>query len=89
MKRTALVMMLCLFCCAAILPAQTVTQAAGEKEGERMVGQLVEVRSIVQAVDLETREVTLKDEEGEVFTVVADEQATFISKPKPVIPSAD
>ncbi len=75
MKRTALVIMLCLFCCAAILPAQTVTQAAGEKEGERMVGQLVEVRSIVQAVDLETREVTLKDEEGEVFTVVADERA--------------
>jgi Cu/Ag efflux protein CusF len=75
MKRTALVIMLCLFCTAALLPAQTVTQAAGEKEGERMVGQLVEVNAIVQGIDLETREVTLKSDEGDVFTIVADEQA--------------
>lgn len=75
MKRTVLLTMLCLFCCATLLPAQTVTQAAAEGEDAKMVGQLVEVHAVVQAFDLETREVTLKDEEGEVFTIVADEQA--------------
>lgn len=75
MKRTALVMMLCLFCCATLLPAQTVTQTAAAKEGEEMVGQLVEIRATVQAFDLEAREVTLKTEEGDVFTIEASEEA--------------
>jgi len=75
MRRTVLVMMLCLFCCATLLPAQTVTQTSAAKKGEEMVGQLVEIRATVQAFDLETREVTLKSVEGEVFTIVASEEA--------------
>jgi Cu/Ag efflux protein CusF len=76
MKRFALVTMLCLFCCATLALAQTVTRGVAAKEGEgAAVGQLVEVNAIVQEIDQEAREVTLKSAEGEVFSMVVGEEA--------------
>jgi len=75
MKKTVMMIVLCLLCSPALSTAQTVTQAVAAGEGERAIGQLVEIRGAVQAVNLETREVTLKTEEGEVLTIEAGEEA--------------
>jgi hypothetical protein len=75
MMKTLLLSMLCLFCCATLLPAQTVTQGVAAAEGERAVGQLIEVHSTIMAIDKETRTVDLKSDEGEEFSVVVPEEA--------------
>lgn len=75
MKKIALVMMLCLLCAATLLPAQVVTGAIAVDDEKESVGQLLEIRATVQEINLDTRDVTLKSEEGNVFTVAVGEEA--------------
>jgi Cu/Ag efflux protein CusF len=61
-------------------PTERVAVAAGE--GKLGAARLVEVKAKVEAIDLETRQVTLRHDDGELETLVVSEEAKNLPQVK-------
>jgi Cu/Ag efflux protein CusF len=66
--------------CVALAQTERVAVAAGE--GKLGAARLVEVKAKVEAIDLATRKVTLRHEDGELETLVVSEEAKNLAQVK-------